>query len=234
MTSRVLNKARLFRTVRLGRVTATIGFLLLSLTGCGVSLFGAADQPQPAVQKKAATPVLSLPRYTQGSWFAFDDGSRNEVVMVADENVIWENEKGKWEMRYRNPALPRLRWSRGSAIILADPTSLWPLQPGKTARFNVLRETRRKNGEVAKGKRIWDCEVDEPTGIKTEAGLFDAYPIICERRSRGRSDKLLRTRTFYYAPAIGHYVQFSTIDRHGVAKSRKLVSYHIETPTKAQ
>ena len=234
MTSRVLNKGRSIRTARLGRITATIGFLLLSLTGCGAGLFGAGDQPPPIVQNESTTLVPSLPRYTQGSWFAFDDGSRNEVVMVAGENVIWENEKGKWEMRYRNPALPRLRWSRGSAIVLADPKSLWPLRPGGSIRFNVLRETRRKNGEVAKRKRIWSCEVDESIAIQTEAGLFDAYPIICERRSRGRSDKLLRTRTFYYAPEIGHYVQYSTIDREGSTKSRKLVSYHIETPTNAQ
>jgi hypothetical protein len=234
MTPIVTSEMRPFQLAQFGRAAAAVSMLLASLTGCGFGLLVAADRQPPAAQKKIATQAPVLPQYKAGSWFAFDDGSRDEVIMAAGETVIWENEKSKWEMRYRNPALPRLRWTRGSAVVLADPTSLWPLRPGETVRFNELRETRRKNGELAKSRRIWRCQVAEPTSTRTEAGSFETYPINCERLSRSRSEKRLRTRTFYYAPTIGHYVQYRTTNRQGVTTSRKLVRYHLPPSTSSR
>ncbi|MEM9442862.1 MAG: hypothetical protein AAGA73_20660 [Pseudomonadota bacterium] len=234
MISSVLDEVRSIHLARFRRAAATIGCLLLVLTGCNASSLGTTDLPTPVVPKKVASQASSLPHYRPGTWFAFDDGSRDEVIMAAGEHVIWENENRNWEMRYRNPALPRLRWSRGSAIVLAKPTSLWPLEAGQTVRFNVLRETRKKDGEVARRKQIWRCQVNQPARIQTDAGAFETYPIACERLSRGRSEKRLRTRTFHYAPAIGHYVQYSTTNRNGVTTSRKLIRYHLEGSADAQ
>ena len=223
------------RSLLEGKITQVLvfGLLTLALAGCSGDAPGPSVQKLPFVQKSTKAEPLPLPNYTTGSWFEFDDGSRDMVVEVFDEKVIWEDERGRWYASYRNPALPRIRWSRGAANVQADPRVLWPLQPGNTARFNELRKKFEKNGNVERRKRIWSCEVEDGERITTAAGSFDTYPITCQRRSRGRSDRPLSALTFHYAPEIGHFVRRTWINRRGEVKSRELVRHHIEAAARA-
>lgn len=181
--------------------------------------------PSPVLQHAATAPV-SLPDYAVGRWFAYDDGSRDTVAEVEGETVIWEDEKGRFETRYRNPALPRLKWSKGRTKVQTEADALWPLVPANSVRFNEVRDLFDENGAVeTRKKRTWSCEVKDLIFLVTDAVSMDTYPIICKRLSNGRSGKLLETKIFHYAPEINHYIRYERIDRQGNRRSKNLIDY---------
>lgn len=204
------------------RVSCVSSITALSLVGCAdmSGLFGRGQ----STDQQAETQIL-LPSYAKGSWYAYNDGSRDIVVEVNGETIVWQDEKGRLETRYRNPILPRLNWPRGETKVLADPDALWPLMPGKTVHFHEMRSefdlNRRLTGSKA---RVWRCSVQETTLLDTEAGSFETFPISCEVRSRGGANKLLGSRLWHYAPEVGHYVRREKIDSVGTREIRELVA----------
>ena len=199
-----------------------LSLLIVIITACSPL---SAPRPSPVLQQAATAPA-SLPDYAVGRWFAFDDGSRDTVAQVEGETVIWEDEKGRLETRYRNPALPRLEWSKGRTKVLTEADALWPLVPGNSVRFNEIRDLFDEKGNVEKTKkRTWSCEVKDLTFLVTDAVSMDTYPIICKRYSNGRSGRLLETRIFHYAPEINHYIRYERVDRRGNRRSRNLMDY---------
>lgn len=198
--------------------------LVVILAGCS-GLASPFLGGQPTDQQTATAPVL-LPNYAKGSWYAYNDGSRDVVVEVAGEAIIWQDEKGRMETRYRNPILPRLKWPRGETKVLADPDALWPLRPGNTVRFHEIRNEFDLARRLTERKtRTWRCKVGDSTVLSTDAGSFDTYPLVCELRSRGRANRLLGTRIWYYAPEVGHYVRREKIDKVGTIEIRELVAH---------
>lgn len=197
--------------------------LAASLSGCSdpTGLFGreaSIDEQAPALP--------SLPTYAEGSWYAFNDGSRDIVVDVAGDAITWQDEKGRLETRYRNPILPRLKWPGGETSVLAKPDTLWPLVPGNIARFYEVRNEFDLSRRLTHRKqRVWRCRVQEMTVIDTDAGTFDTYPISCELRSRGSANKLLGTRLWHYAPELGHYVRREKIDSIGTREIQELIAH---------
>lgn len=193
------------------------GLLTIVMTAC--------SSTPPSVPRQTAAPV-SLPDYVVDQWFDYDDGSRDTVAHVDGETVLWKDERGRLETRYRNPALPRLEWRKGRTKVLAEADALWPLMPGNSVRFNALREIFDKKGNVERTKkRIWACKVGELVFLVTDAVSTDTYPIVCKRHSSGRSGRLLETKIFYYAPQIGHYTRYERVDRQGKSKSKNLIAY---------
>jgi len=195
----------------------------ISLTGCVdmSGLFGGG----PTSNRQTEAPIL-LPNYAKGAWYAFNDGSREVVVEAAGETIVWQDEKGRLETRYRNLVLPRLKWPRGETRVATEPDALWPLTPGNTVRFRELRNefdvTRRLTQSKA---RVWRCSVLEVAVLDTEAGSFETYPISCELRSGGSANRLLGTRLWHYAPEVGHYVRREKIDSIGTREIRELIAH---------
>ena len=200
-------------------VACTVSLLLL---GCSnpTGLFGRGN----AIDKQAdARP--SLPTYTKGSWYAFNDGSQDVVIDVVGETIVWQDEEGRLETRYRNPALPRLKWPRGETSVLAEPDALWPLAAGNSVLFYEVRNEFDMLRRLTQRKqRVWRCQVQEMTVTDTEAGSFETYPISCVLRSRGGANKLLGTRLWHYAPAVGHYVRREKIDSVGTREIQELIA----------
>lgn len=197
--------------------------LAASLTGCSyvTGFFGQETSIDAQVDAQP-----SLPTYARGSWYAFNDGSHDVVVDVAGETILWQDEKGRVETRYRNPVLPRLKWPRGETKVLAEPNALWPLATGNTVQFHEVRNEFDIIRRLTQRKvRTWRCRVQEITILDTEAGSFETYPISCVLRSRGRANKLLGTRLWHYAPEIGHYVRREKIDNLGTREIQELIAH---------
>ncbi|MGI9450278.1 MAG: hypothetical protein ACR2QH_06545 [Geminicoccaceae bacterium] len=204
--------------------TALLSCLLaVALAGCSFQLkelFGESTSPD-----ETATARPSLPSYAKGSWYAFNDGSREVVVDIAGDTVTWQDEKGRLETRYRNPILPRLKWPEGETSLLAEPDTLWPLAPGNIVRFYEVRSEFDPFRRLTQRKeRVWRCRVQETAIIDTDAGSFDTYPISCELRSRGSANRLLGTRLWHYAPEVGHYVRYEKVDSVGTREIRELIA----------
>lgn len=179
---------------------------------------------EQSTDRQAEAPIL-LPSYVKGSWYAFNDGSRDVVVEIAGDTIVWQDEKGRLETRYRNPVLPRLKWPRGETRVLAKPDALWPLMPGNTVQFQELRNELDVTRRLTQSKaRVWRCSVQHVALLETEAGSFETYPISCELRSRGSANRLLGTRLWHYAPEIGHYVRREKIDSIGNREIRELIA----------
>ncbi len=203
------------------RVSCIFFLTTLSLAGCAnkTGLFGHGQ-----LTDQDAASYIPLPSYAKGSWYAFNDGSQDVVVKVSGETIVWQDEKGRLETRYRNPILPRLSWPRGETNVLAAPDALWPLTPGNTVQFREVRSKFDLNRKLTERKtRLWKCNVQEAAHLDTEAGSFETFPISCELRSQGKSNKLLGSRLWHYAPDIGHYVRREKIDNDGKREIRELI-----------
>lgn len=196
--------------------------LVAMLSGCSdpTGLFGGG----PPIDGEAVNRP-ALPTYAKGSWYAFNDGSREIVVDAAGETITWQDEKGRLETRYRNPILPRLTWPGGESSLLAEPDALWPLAPGNIVRFYEVRNEFDLMRRLTERKeRVWRCRVLDMTITHTEMGAFETYPISCELRSRGSANRLLGTRLWHYAPAVGHYVRREKIDSIGTQEIQELIA----------
>ena len=193
------------------------------LSGCSdpMGLFGGATSIDEQVDARP-----SLPTYARGSWYSFNDGSHDVVVDVVGETILWQDEKGRLETRYRNPVLPRIKWPRGETKVLAQPDALWPLTTGNTVQFHEVRNEFDLFRRLTQRKvRIWRCQVQEITVVDTEAGSFETFPISCVLRSQGRTNKLLGTRLWHYAPEIGHFVRREKIDNLGTREIQELIAH---------
>lgn len=163
----------------------------------------------------ALSPAL-LPRYAVGETFAFSDGRRQTVIGVAGEKITWRDQSDATLIRYSNFLIPSLSWEtrarRSKAETNAEPKLLWPLIVGKDENFTFRQVIDRKNaGLTAARKRVgewnltWRCTVDQTEIVKVAAGVFDTYRISCFRY-RADTGEWRQTRTYYYAPEIGHYI----------------------------
>ena len=64
--------------------------------------------------------------------------------------------------------MPKVGWdhrkSSGSAEVTVAPDRLWPLEPGKSARFaQRLESTNKTTGKTRRYDRVWECRVDAAT-----------------------------------------------------------------------
>ncbi len=185
-------------------------------------------QPENEVSERLGP--SHLPEYRKGDVFSFAGGRVERVTAVKGEDVYWERESGRELVRHRSFLLPTLAWEsnkrRGAQRLLDEPGNLWPLAIGKLGSFRVERNlTDKASGEVKRSYRKFDCHVETAETITVKAGRFDTYRISC-RRYNTRGSRLYETRTWHYAPAVGHYVRRET-ENHSSGKRRviELASY---------
>lgn len=157
-----------------------------------------------------------LPRYAVGETFIFSDGRRETVLNTKGEAVTWRDHYGNTITRYKNFLIPPLSWEsrtrKSTAVTDASPKWLWPLAVGRDGEFDFRQAIERKNGGSGKKPasrrelaRSWRCSVDQTEKVQVVAGTFDAYRVSCFRFRLG-TDEWRQTRTYYYAPAVGHYI----------------------------
>jgi hypothetical protein len=172
---------------------------------------------QPAGSKAQSVP---LPVYKKGTTFIYANGTWETVMASSPDLVTWRNHRGYVSSGSPDFTRRRTAWQTGTRqgtrqfgprkdLWVKKETSLWPLQTGNVSSF-AETSTRRRKGEPETTSRYnWACEVTGTEQVSVMAGVFDSWKIVCQRystknltaRSRARESK-----TWYYAPEIGHYV----------------------------
>jgi hypothetical protein len=182
------------------------------LVMASVALAGCAGQSVRPTKPIEMTTPAELPRYAVGDLFVFEGGYLERVVDVKGDDVVWEVAGGRLKfVTDRDILWPRKSWDtadeRGELTFRADrKEGLWPLKPGKRAFTYVNNLYIDKAHSWSKQYQFdWWCRVEDPQQVTTPSGVFDTYPVRCERRSG--PGRIGHTRTVYYAPELGHYVR---------------------------
>ncbi len=176
----------------------------------------------------ATTPaVAALPSYEPNDAFIYTGGKVERVRQIDRDFVIWSGRgKASWR-RSRNPIIPILEWkfmaSEGRRSVGGKPDSLWPLQAGHSIRFRVVTDIRRDKRR-ARSVALWTCSVGAIAPVTVPAGIFDAFPILCDRYS-AKSMRLAERIITDWAPDVGHHVRRrSTLYASGATTETKLVA----------
>lgn len=199
--------------------------ILLLVTGCQTG-------PKYPVVTGADRSLLSkahLPDFAPGEYYVYDDGTSVLVAAVSDGLVTWQHDNGTTSKGYPNFIIPDLSWTSANRSsegrTSAPPDLMWPLAAGKRGQFDFEQTIAHKDGSAPEQlSRSWTCRVEGTTIVTVPAGRFDTVVVACNRYS-GTSGSWRATRTFYYAPAVGHYVIRE--DRHQSRPDtrRELVAY---------
>ena len=188
------------------------------LSGCVPS-----HQSSLQLQPQTATPPIGksdLPTYVIGTTYVYSNGSWDRIAEIHPSYLIWENERGdrflsspdftyrpaKWESRnmkgYRSYAPTEYLYS-------STRTSIWPLMLGNRTNFDEKSKWGVPGVYEKHADATWKCSVDSTQQISVPAGGFDTYKITCSRYSkvtRAQKARLWEDKTFFYAPAVGHWV----------------------------
>lgn len=171
---------------------------------------------QTAIDAGPKLAPAALPRYAVGESFAFSDGRRETVLKTKGMAVTWRDHYGNTITRLNNFLIPPLAWEsrtrKSTAETNVSPEWLWPLTVGGDGEFDFRQAIERKNGKLGSKlpsrrelARSWRCSVEQTEKVKVMAGTFDAYRVSCFRYRLG-TEEWRQTRTYYYAPAVGHYI----------------------------
>ena len=197
-------------------------------------LIGACQSPRPTPARlspapaAAALPPGRLPALESGATFVFRKGDGAEVssriVAVEGDDVTWQADNG-WTWTGKAFFWPVERWqgegASGSQEISGDPRALFPLVIGERVAYRYQgRRQDQQAGWSGQGR----CEVAAAEQITVPAGSFDTYKVVCEQGED--LSEPYRIRTWWYAPAIGHYVATLHQTRTGgIDELEQLVSY---------
>lgn len=163
----------------------------------------------------AAQPA-AIPDYAPGDAFVFSDGRVEQVVRTDGDVVTWRGLQGDAYQRGRNFVTPVLGWKNsqgeGRRTVAGPAGKLWPLAPGRSARFSVITESKSAGAEAwERNLALWACRVEPGRSIDTPAGGFEVLPVVCDRFSPVNM-RLLERLTWDYAPEVGHYVRRTIVD----------------------
>ena len=170
--------------------------------------------PEKGRTKYANIPPAPLPAYRPGDIFVYSNGTPNavtrRVVRVRGDTVDWVTETGYAFTEYRNFLMPQLAWdgksSSGRMVNSVDSNLLWPLAYKNEAALTAIYERTDKATKVISTRvENWSCKVNRARPVSVPAGTFNAYKVICDRKSD--AGKRTRRHIWYYAPDVGHYVK---------------------------
>lgn len=172
-----------------------------------------------AMQSRSSSNETGLPDYIPGTTFIFADGTRETVLSSTADRVAWKNHEGSeysgspdFTRRPQNWQSPRLKVKRTfgerTDLLFKGPTSLWPLREGNKASYMETGVWTDESGAERTYRAYWSCEVVGRERVSVPAGLFDSYEIECRRYSVSSSlkSRLRQVDTWFYSPAVGHYV----------------------------
>lgn len=153
--------------------------------------------------------AVALPDYQPDDAFIFSDGRVERVVAVDGDTVTWSGLGASRYRRSRNPVAPILGWSfaggTGRRVIGAGAAALWPLAPGRSARFSVMSEVSHGR-QARRSIGLWSCRVGDPASTTVPAGTFATLPIDCERYSAATM-RLAERVHWDWSDEVGHYVR---------------------------
>ena len=144
------------------------------------------------------------PLYEIGDVFAWSDGMVETVVRMGGDRIFWRSSDGSSFNADRNFVLPPSSWDDaagpGNAKSSVGSGKLWPL-PGLREKFQV------STAGPAGGEAVhdWSCSFQGRKKLTVPAGTFDTLVLTCERGQAADGD--WRYRTWFYAPAVRHYVR---------------------------
>lgn len=150
------------------------------------------------------------PVYEAGDTYVYADGRVEAVSRVGPEQVLWENPEGSTYTAFRNFILPPISWNSGtsSGENSIDPGQgeKWPPATARPVTFSVgSRATGVSVNATPVWSGKWQCETGTSSRIKAVAGTFETVAITCRRQKPAPGT--WKTRTWYFAPAVGHYVR---------------------------
>lgn len=145
------------------------------------------------------------PLYETGDVFAWSDGLVETVIRIGGDRIFWRSSDGASFNADRNFVMPPSSWDLasgpGSATVSVDTGKLWPFRQGRRVNFQVL--TTGPSG--TESERNWTCLPQGRKKVTVPAGTFDTQVITCGRSAV--ADGEWRYRTWFYAPAVRHYVR---------------------------
>ncbi len=168
-----------------------------------------------ALDLKPAT----LPKYQPGNTYVYSNGTWETAIEVSPEGIVWRNHRGWMSTGSADFTYKRFKWETTSRygyrqfnqtrfLITPPTTSLWPLQVGNRTRFDELGRWFDQQLIEHRYDSFWSCEVLGTERVSIAAGDFDTWKITCKRypdKFRAVS-KTREYRTWYYAPALNHWV----------------------------
>jgi len=177
---------------------AGLGLALLALSGCA-RLSGSTT----SATAKPAEPAPMPPSLAMGDTFLFEDNGvqvKEQVTGFAGPRATWQNDRGVSWVQAADVISPPISWSgdprlgAGNQQIFGDPGKLFPLEPGKTVKFQVAGVSEKlPDGWQAENS----CTVVNREPMTVKAGTFQTWRIACQR-----GDVL---ETIYYVPDIMTY-----------------------------
>jgi hypothetical protein len=150
------------------------------------------------------------PLYEPGDVYAYTDGQVETVLSTSENRVTWQDAKGAQWSADSDFTVPSRRSDPDADVASLRPFA-WPLRVGATASYAVKATTSDQ-------MEHWQCVVEGREQTTVVAGTFDSYKIAC--RHADDPPGAAAARTWYFAPAIGHYVRY--VDNG--ARSRDLVA----------
>lgn len=199
-------------------------FSVFFLCAC-VVLSGCVPSHQSSLQMQppTSTPAIGkseLPKYAIGTTYVYSNGSWERIAEIHPSYLIWENERGDQFLSSPDFTYRPARWesknmkgyrsySPTEYMYSSTRTSIWPLMLGNRINFDEKSKWGVPGVYEKHADATWKCSVNSTQRISVPAGNFDTYRITCSRYSkvtRAKRARLWEDKTFYYAPAVGHWV----------------------------
>jgi hypothetical protein len=208
-------------------IAAMIGVALVVGACQSATPTPAGLSPAPAA---ATLPPGRLAVLRPGTTFVFRNGDGEEttssVIAVDGGDVTWQASNG-WTWTGKTFYWPVERWrsetedSAGAQVVTGDAEALFPMTVGERVAYRYEGRSRdARAGWTGQGR----CEVAASERITVPAGVFDTYKVVCEQGED--LSEPYRTRTWWYAPALGHYVATRHQTRDGALDElEQLVTY---------
>ena len=182
-----------------------------------LSLYSCVTVPQPP------GPPLSpaaLPSYSKGTTFVYSDGRWETVTGTSPGVVTWRDNRNylssgspdftyrpaKWQSKTRSVAR---QFGPRPDLYTQGASTLWPLRAGNVTNYSETGTWIEKDGTRSSYQTEWSCTVKGTERVSVMAGDFDTFKIACKRyyvSSRTNKSYIREAKTWYYAPAVGHYV----------------------------
>ncbi len=164
--------------------------------------------------------AVPLPDYQVGTKFVYSDGTWERVIEKESGWVKWVNQRKNVSVGSPDITYKRSSWQtskrhgsrtfKQTEYVFGRPTTtIWPLAVGNMTIFDETGRWFSEDGQEHRYKSSLRCKVEGTEKVAVAAGDFQTWKITCAKypdsfrypRARPRE-----YRTWYYAPAIGHWV----------------------------